>query len=131
MVLVKLQQLPNSDFAVKRNRRTKRNRVSGVRRRGWRVEKEGGFIYAYENIQVSIKNRDLSTLGCENRTSPEKIYVFIHAATDGKRWSIKEKESERGGEWKRKNSSEKSVCFFTALDFIFESIFFAPTVTHC
>lgn len=25
----------------------------------------------------------------------------------------------------------KSVCFFTTLDFIFESVFFAPTVTHC
>lgn len=42
-------------------------------------------LYAYENIQVSIKTRDLWTLGCRARGThtifPLKIYVFIHART--------------------------------------------------
>lgn len=37
-------------------------------------------LYAYENIQVSIKTRDLWILGCRARNTifPLKIYVFIH-----------------------------------------------------
>lgn len=40
-------------------------------------------LYAYENIQVSIKAQDLWTLGCRawNTIFPLKIYVFIHART--------------------------------------------------
>lgn len=99
-------------------------------------------LYAYENIQLSI-NRPFDCGARGNRTFSEKIYVFIQssAETRGARdcaharvcvsVCVRVNGEGREGGRDKENSSEKSVCFFTSLDFIFESIFFAPTVTHC
>lgn len=60
--------------------------LGGEKRRKEKERKrERVALYAYENIQVSIKARDLWTLGCRARDThmifPLKIYVFIHART--------------------------------------------------
>lgn len=75
----------------------------------------------------------LSILGSQNRVFPEKIYVFIHVTTNGGRYSIKgESEKEKGEMGKKERIQAKSLfAFFIDLDFIFESIFFSLTVTHC
>ena len=68
--------------------------------------------------------------GAEIGLFPKKFTYSFTSPSVEKKMRCKRGKRERRRE-KRKNSSEKSVCFFTALDFIFESIFFAPTVTHC
>lgn len=83
---------------------------------------EGGSICIREHSGVNQGPGTFGLWGAVLAIFPLKIYVFIHART-----ARTEDDDGRQGQI----TSGKSVCFFITLDFIFESIFFAPTVTHC
>lgn len=89
-------------------------------------------LYAYEeHSDVNQTNRDLSTSGVRESEFFTKKFTYSFTSASHRRAEDEARERERGWRVRKRGRGEKSVCFFTALDFIFESIFFAPTVTHC
>ena len=116
VVLVKLQQLPNSDSAAReRNRQTKRHRVSGERQGGVKVGERGWlYICIREHSGVNQESRPFDFGVRKSDFFRKNLLIHSRRHQWKKRWGVKE-EREREEEKKERTRAKSLFAFLPLL----------------